>query len=261
MVVARLAFHRKCVSPQNCGLVLLDLVYLRCRPHNCVLCTGVRMMRVYVSTLTCWCLTVLCCRLARECIWPQLPTLLVVASLALVAAFVCAVATGLRMSMAELILGSPPVEAVWAMGGDGAGPTRMVGVLALLTCLRLAQSATTELYSGSSSSSGDKDDGDRQPQLITSGPYAWTRQPFSMAAVGVVLSLALVFDTLWVALWAAPVMWYLVRTAIPEEERALSVAWPRRLVGSHKRTRVPFWVMLAALHVRVRAVGPQLATE
>jgi hypothetical protein len=63
-----------------------------------------------------------------------------------------------------------------------------------------------------------------------------------VALLGGLVALALVLDSLWVALWALPLGWYVVRTAVPEEEALLAQRWP----GEYARycTATPRWPAL-----------------
>jgi protein-S-isoprenylcysteine O-methyltransferase Ste14 len=208
----------------------------------------------------------------------QLPTALVLAGLGLVAAALSASAAGHRLSIAALLFGEDTVAMVWAADHDGAAPTRMLGVATLLAFWRLAQRAQVELLhppaarprTVSSSLSSSSSSSPPPASLVTTGLYSSTRQPYYLALLGGVLAVALVLDSLWVALWGAvPLAWYVVRTAVPEEEALLAGRWPGEYARYCAATprwlprllRPRFWHHTSAVRVLTPAQKKQIFKE
>lgn len=79
-----------------------------------------------------------------------------------------------------------------------------------------------------------------------------TRNPFFVAVMGGTASLALVFDTLWVVVWMLPLVWFVVRTAVPEEESSLRLRFPTRF--HYYCATTPRWVPMPLFWKHTSAV-------
>ena len=181
----------------------------------------------------------------------QLPTVFVLAALALAAAFMSVVGTGMRLSIAKLAFGADAVRAVQLAGQDGAAPSRAVGVALLLLCFRLGQQASHEILQHNVARNGTTASS-LAPSLVTSGPYSMTRNPYYVAVIGGTASLALVFDTFWIIVWMIPLVWFVVRTAVPEEEALLRLRFPTRF--HYYCATTPRWIPIPLFWKHTSAV-------
>ena len=163
-------------------------------------------------------------------------------------AFVSAVFTGEHLGVSALVFGPKIVQAAWDEGKDGAAPTRVIGVATLLACWQLTRSAVDELRKANA-----------KQRLVTTGPYAWTRQPFFLGVLGMLLSLSLVFDSLWVALWSGLLVWHMVTCLVPEEEALLAKTFPHAFHIYSQAT--PRWLRLPSVWEHTTAVRSLTATQ
>jgi len=160
--------------------------------------------------------------------------------------------TGVRLSISALCFGDDITEAAWQEGKDGAAPSRLVGVALLLMFVRLLQQSSTELHRATLTSAGY-----RKNKIVTTGPYAWSRNPFYVASIGCMLALTLVFDTLWLAIWSVPLILHVVFKAVPEEEALLSQRWPT--VFEVYQASTPRWLKVPIIwqhSTAVRSLSP-----
>ena len=104
-----------------------------------------------------------------------------------------------------------PVELLPGDSGNG------FGWLLFATALALAAAAAYEMKRARTHVDARKP----ATRLVTSGPFAYSRNPIYLAMALAVVAVACIFDSLWVLLLAAPTALALQKLAIEPEERYL----------------------------------------
>jgi protein-S-isoprenylcysteine O-methyltransferase Ste14 len=95
-------------------------------------------------------------------------------------------------------------------------PSSAAGLMAgsLMACVGVATIAWGILAAGGN-------DLDKQTALVTTGPYAFSRNPMYLAWVALGIGLSLVFNSLWLVIATCGAAVYIHFITIPGEEKAL----------------------------------------
>lgn len=108
----------------------------------------------------------------------------------------------------------------------------VIGSCILITALAIALAALSEMRKHRTT----VEPGRRPTTLVTSGVFAWSRNPIYVALLLVLAAIAIMADSVWL-LGATVLLWILLETVIRSEERVIEDAFAEPYVEYKRRVR------------------------